>query len=44
MGFKTKIGRPKGTVTTGYTNMDVDQKTEYHSNSVKNYRQSKQEK
>ena len=44
MGFKRKIGRPKGTVTTGYINMDVDKKTEYHSDSVKKYCQSKQEK
>ena len=36
---KSKKGRPKGSTTTGYTNFSVEEKRQYHGESVQEHRQ-----
>ena len=37
---KSKKGRPKGTITTGYTYLTSEEKEAYHSDAVREHRQN----
>ena len=41
MVFEKKKGRPKGTFTTNYTNMDPDEQAQYHHEKVKGHRKAR---